>query len=112
MFSLYEKDKNSIVGTYKSTKESFCNPKMTINIKKSSKQNIYYFAIYKNNKKIDNGKLSIHKNDDNQQIFGMKKIAGVHINDSIIFQNSGNAMNQYLNFSNCGGKYLFFVKEK
>lgn len=111
-FSIYKKDNASISGNYKSTQESFCNPNMIINIKKNSNSNNYYFIIYKNNKKIDNGKLTIYTNDNDQKIFKMKKIAGIYVNDSIIVQNSGNEMNQYTNFPNCKAKYLIFVKER
>ncbi|MCD1115993.1 hypothetical protein [Chryseobacterium turcicum] len=111
-FSMYEKDNTSIVGNYKSTKESYCNPNMIINIKKNLKTNNYYFTIYKNKKRIDNGKLTIYTNDNDQRVFGMKKIAGIYTNDSIIIQNSGNAMNQYTNFENCNAKYLIFVREQ
>ncbi|WP_156172917.1 hypothetical protein [Chryseobacterium lactis] len=110
-FSVNKKDNVSIIGNYRSTEESLCNPNMSINIKKNNKTNNYYFTIYKKNKKIDNGKLIIYTNDNDQKVFKMKKNAGIYVNDSIIVQNSGNEMNQYTNFINCKAKYLIFVKE-
>lgn len=44
-FSVFKKDNVSIISNYKSTEESFCNPNMSISIKKNSKTNNYYFDI-------------------------------------------------------------------
>jgi hypothetical protein len=84
---------------------------MIINIKKDTKTHDLYFVIYKSNKKITNGKLSIRTDENNQKILTMKKVVGIYRNDSIIIQNSGNEMNQYNNLKNCKAKYLIFVKK-
>lgn len=107
---LSQSKKNSIIGEYISSKESFCNPEVIISIK-STLTAKYNYTIYKNCKKISNGKLQINENE-NQKIFVMKNIAGIFRNDSIIIENYGNSMNNYLNFKNCGTKYLYFVKIK
>lgn len=110
-FFLKNQESDSITGSYKSTEDSFCNPKMIINIKKDTKTHDLYFVIYKSNKKITNGKLSIRTDENNQKILTMKKVVGIYRNDSIIIQNSGNEMNQYNNLKNCKAKYLIFVKK-
>ncbi|MEN4761805.1 hypothetical protein ABEG63_15845 [Chryseobacterium sp. C39-AII1] len=105
----FEKD-NSVTGLYKTTEDSFCNPKMSINIKKNQKG--YYFTIYRNRKNITSGKLTIRINDDDEKVLKMKNSVGILRSDSIIIQNSGNETNQYNNFKNCSAKYLIFLKEK
>lgn len=60
----FEKD-NSVTGLYKTTEDSFCNPKMSINIKKNQKG--YYFTIYRNRKNITSGKLTIRINDNQKK---------------------------------------------
>lgn len=110
-FFFKNQESNSITGSYKSIEDSFCNPKMIINIKKDTKTHDLYFVIYKSNKKITNGKLSIRTDENNQKILTMKKVVGIYRNDSIIIQNSGNEMNQYNNLKNCKAKYLIFVKK-
>lgn len=42
----------------------------------------------------------------------MGEIGGLYEGDKIIIQNSGNAMNEFEHFTQCGDKYLEFIKKK
>lgn len=41
-----------------------------------------------------------------------KNIHGLYYLDTIAIQNEGNAMNPYTKFSNCGEKYIYFMRDK
>lgn len=98
-------------GRYVSSDESFCKPVVTICIERTKKK-YFTYHITSNNKNLDYGRLTIKKNDEKETIIIMKNISAIYRNDSIIFQNSGNEINNYLHLENCGGKYLYFLKNK
>jgi hypothetical protein len=40
------------------------------------------------------------------------EVSGLFNNDTIVIQNYGNAMNQYIVFSECGTKYIELVRSE
>lgn len=103
----YSDANQEIAGIYVLT--SCENSRFKIKIEK--KVGEYSFLIFDRNKIISKGKVGKHNEDDTLYLnFG--KIDGIYDTDTIQIQNYGNAMNEYVHFTQCGEKYLAFIKSK
>jgi len=100
-------------GTYKTNNDTNCPMVVVI----SSQSDGYHYRI-KTSTTEQEGLLAITKTD--QEVYltfsGLlgaepkNEIEGQYINKSIVIQNDGNSMNQYLNFSECNLKFIEFLK--
>ncbi|SCY77785.1 hypothetical protein SAMN02927916_3332 [Flavobacterium anhuiense] len=103
----YSDANQEIAGIYVLT--SCENSRFKIKIEKKAGE--YSFLIFDRNKIISKGKVGKHNEDDTLYLnFG--KIDGIYDTDTIQIQNYGNAMNEYVHFTQCGEKYLTFIKSK
>ncbi|WP_236940357.1 hypothetical protein [Flavobacterium anhuiense] len=103
----YSDANQEIAGIYVLT--SCENSRFKIKIEK--KVGEYSFLIFDRNKIISKGKVGKHNEDDTLYLnFG--KIDGIYDTDTIQIQNYGNAMNEYVHFTQCDEKYLTFIKSK
>ncbi len=103
----YSDANQEIAGIYVLT--SCENSRFKIKIEKNAGE--YSFLIFDRNKIISKGKVGKHNEDDTLYLnFG--KIDGIYDTDTIQIQNYGNAMNEYVHFTQCGEKYLAFIKSK
>lgn len=85
------------------------NSRFKIKIEKKAGE--YSFLIFDRNKIISKGKVGKHTEDDTLYLnFG--KIGGLYDTDTIQIQNYGNTMNEYVHFTQCGEKYLTFIKSE
>lgn len=85
------------------------NSRFKIKIEKKTGE--YLFLIYDRNKIISKGKVKKQK-DDEILYLSFGKIGGMYDTDKIQIQNYGNAMNEFVHFTQCDEKYLTFVKSK
>ncbi|WP_205727714.1 hypothetical protein [Flavobacterium anhuiense] len=85
------------------------NSRFKIKIEKKAGE--YSFLIFDRNKIISKGKVGKHTEDDTLYL-NCGKIGGIYDTDTIQIQNYGNAMNEYVHFTQCGEKYLTFIKSK
>ena len=103
----YSNNSQEIAGVYVLT--SCENSRFKIKIEK--KKDEYFFLIFDKNKIISKGKLGKQNEDDTVYLtFG--KIGGIYDTDKIQIQNYGNSMNEYVHFTQCGEKYLTFIKSE
>jgi len=103
----YSDANQEIAGIYVLT--SCENSRFKIKIEKKAGE--YSFLIFDRNKIISKGKVGKHNEDDTLYLnFG--KIGGIYDTDTIQIQNYGNSMNEYVHFTQCGEKYLAFIKSK
>ena len=72
------------------------------------------FKILDKSKTIATGNASMEGRDDpaGDVTITMGEIGGLYEGDKIVIQNSGNSMNQFEHFTQCGDKYLEFIKQK
>jgi len=100
-----EGKKDVIVGVY--LLKSCENGRFKIKIEK--KENLYTYNILDLRSIIEKGNLEVLEEDGIVYlIFG--KIEGVFDKKSIVIQNYGNSMNEYILFTQCDEKYLSFEK--
>lgn len=103
----YSNANQEIAGIYVLT--SCENSRFKIKIEKKAGE--YSFLIFDRNKIISKGKVEKQKEDDTLYLaFG--KIGGIYDADTIQIQNYGNSMNEYVHFTQCGEKYLTFIKSE
>ena len=97
--------KSKIDGLYilKSCEKS----RFKINIYKVGKINM--FSIFDRKKIISKGKLYLN-NEDGEVIVAFGEIVGLFEKDKIVIQNHGDVVNQYMHFTQCGEKFLTFIK--
>ena len=97
---------DTISGTY--ILESCENSRFKIKINKIDDK--YFYSIYDRKKIISRGKVKIKKeNNSTSFMFGL--IGGINEGKNITIQNYGNAMNEFIHFTQCDEKYLTFVKK-
>ncbi len=106
-FFVFSQKKNNIGGTYYSVKANDCSKKTVIKI--SVLKNKMVYEIRRGNRK-SSGKFII-VNDKGVNYVNIGKLQGTYKNDTIIIQNYGNSLNDYMNFEECKSKYLIFVKK-
>lgn len=83
--------------------------RFSILIKKTQK--LYLFCVLDRKKIISKGKTTL-RNEDGDMIVTLGNLAGFYENNNTItIQNYGNSMNEYINFTQCGEKYLHFEKQ-
>jgi hypothetical protein len=72
------------------------------------------FKIFDKTKIIAAGNVSSESDEKTGEITAvtMGEIGGLYEGDKIVVQNSGNSMNEFEHFSQCGDKYLEFIKQK
>lgn len=72
------------------------------------------FKILDKGKIIAAGNVSAETDEKTGEIteIAMGEIGGLYEGDKIIIQNYGNAMNEFDHFTQCGDKYLEFIKSK
>ncbi len=72
------------------------------------------FKIFDKKKIIAAGNVSSETDAKTGEITSvtMGEIGGLYEGDKIIIQNSGNSMNEFEHFTQCGDKYLEFTKQK
>ncbi|GAA4152148.1 hypothetical protein GCM10022217_06690 [Chryseobacterium ginsenosidimutans] len=72
------------------------------------------FKIFDKAKVIAAGNVSSESDEKTGEITAvtMGEIGGLYEGDKIVVQNSGNSMNEFEHFSQCGDKYLEFIKQK
>lgn len=101
------------VGTYKAADQKICPIALTI----TSKSDGYHYAIKIKNK-VQEGRLKVSKIKDEVYLAFVGLIAkkpkyeveGQYIDNSVVIQNEGNAMNKYTIFSECDDKYIELKK--
>lgn len=70
------------------------------------------FKIFDKNKIIASGNASVEgQGVDEGATITMGEIGGLYEGDKIVIQNYGNAMNEFEHFTQCGEKYLEFIKQ-
>ena len=102
------------VGTYKTTDEGNC----TIEIAVTSLNNEYHYKI-KSKSKNQEGIIDVTKSNgevffDFKGLIGADKkstVSGQYMDNKIVIQNDGNAMNEYTYFSECDMKYIELSKK-
>ena len=107
------KDIQEFTGTYKLEDNNNCFIELFIT---SNKDNFQYRI--KTNKIEKEGRLEITKNENEVyfKFIGLlgtetkEEISGQYMNKKIVIQNYGNAMNQFIRFSECDMKYLELEK--
>lgn len=104
--NVYAKDIN-LTGVYKNEP---CN--ISIEIKNANKTKYLYKIVDNNQTKLQGYISNIKSNGEGGFYIKFKKFGGVYENGSIIIQNYGNSMNQYMHFKNCDIKFLEFEKEQ
>jgi hypothetical protein len=97
---------DSILGTY--VLESCENSRFKIVLNKINKQ--YSYIILDRKKTIAKGKAKLTKNKEYTSIM-LGLIGGIFSGKDIQIQNYGNAMNEFIHFTQCDEKYLTFVKK-
>lgn len=72
------------------------------------------FEIFDKTKVIAAGNVSSESDEKTGEIttVTMGEIGGLYEGDKIVVQNSGNSMNEFEHFTQCGDKYLEFIKQK
>ncbi|MDQ0595309.1 hypothetical protein QFZ37_003678 [Chryseobacterium ginsenosidimutans] len=72
------------------------------------------FKIFDKSKVIAAGNVSSESDEKTGEItaVAMGEIGGLYEGDKIVVQNSGNTMNEFEHFTQCGDKYLEFIKQK
>ena len=72
------------------------------------------FKVFDKAKVIAAGNVSSESDEKTGEITAitMGEIGGLYEGDKIVVQNSGNSMNEFEHFSQCGDKYLEFIKQK
>lgn len=103
----FSNNDQEIAGIYVLT--SCENSRFKIKIEK--KTNGYFFLIFDKNKIISKGKMG-KKNEEDTIYLTFGKIGGIYNIDKIQIQNYGNSMNEYVHFTQCGEKYLTFIKSE
>lgn len=106
------KDTLGYSGTYK-TNDNSCPIEITI----TYVNNVYHYKI-KTSKKDQEGNLDITKSGeeiyfDFEGLHGSdskNNISGQFMDNKIVIQNDGNAMNAYTNFSECDVKFIELLK--
>ena len=101
------------VGTYKTEDQKSCPIGLTI----TSKSDGYHYAIKIKNK-VQEGRLKVSKIKDEVYLNFVGLIAkkpkyeveGQYIDNSVVIQNEGNAMNKYTIFGACDEKYIELKK--
>lgn len=68
------------------------------------------FQILDKGKTISKGIIEINKSQTSN-VISLGKIDGVNYGDSIVIQNYGNSVNQFMHFTQCDKKYLTFIKK-
>ena len=100
-----KKENDSISGVY--VLESCQNSRFKLVISKKQKQ--YFYIILDKKKTIEKGKATITKNKEYNSIM-LGLIGGIFSGKDIQIQNYGNAMNEFIHFTQCDEKYLTFIK--
>lgn len=111
----------NLTGTYRSSEETDCKLSLTI-----QQNNGAYSYILTSDQNSETGAVtfvrSLEENENyivlNKSTNAEKEASGQQkgrmealiTDDEIMFQNSGNAMNPYLNFLGCGDKYIVLAK--
>ena len=101
------------VGTYKTEDQKSCPIALTI----TSKSDGYHYAIKIKNK-VQEGRLKVSKIKDEIYLNFIGLVAkkpkyeveGQYIDNSVVIQNEGNAMNKYTIFGACDAKYIELKK--
>ena len=101
------------VGIYKTENQKRCPIALTI----TSKSDGYHYAIKIKNK-IQEGRLKVSKVKDEVYLNFIGLVAkkpkyeveGQYIDNSVVIQNEGNAMNKYTIFEACDDKYIELKK--
>lgn len=72
------------------------------------------FKILDKTKVIAAGNVSAETDEKTGEITNLMigEIGGLYEGDKIVIQNYGNAMNEFEHFTQCGDKYLEFIKQK
>ncbi|WP_316633158.1 hypothetical protein [uncultured Flavobacterium sp.] len=99
-------ENDSISGTY--VLESCENSRFKIVINK--KKNQFFYTIFDKKKSISKGKAIITKHEGYVSIM-LGLIGGIYSEGNIQIQNYGNAMNEFIHFTQCDEKYLTFLKK-
>lgn len=68
------------------------------------------YKIFDKKKIISKGIVKINRTE-NPNLISLGKIEGAFYKDSIVIQNYGNSMNEYIHFVQCDSKYLTFVRK-
>lgn len=107
--SSYARDIN-ITGTYKFKP---CNILIKISKKDSGNKTKYYYTITENNQTESKGYMpDIISNSEGEFYVKFKNFQAAYENDTLVIQNYGNSMNQYMHFKDCDIKFLEFEKEQ
>ena len=101
------------VGTYRTEDQKTCPVALTI----TSKSDGYHYAIKIKNK-VQVGRLKISKTKDEVYLNFIGLIAkkpkyeveGQYIDNAVVIQNEGNAMNKFTIFGECDDKYIELKK--
>lgn len=96
---------NKISGIYLISDNKICNESIKIELKKDS------FFIYEGVNLKGKGIYKLIEDNSNTYL-QMNSIEGLYKRDSIIIQNYGNSMNEFVLFSECDAKYLYFIKQQ
>ncbi|WP_449399281.1 hypothetical protein [Chryseobacterium wanjuense] len=71
------------------------------------------FKILDKTKVVASGNASVEGDESSEGVaISMGEIGGLYEGDKITIQNSGNSMNEFEHFTQCGDKYLEFTKQK
>ena len=100
------REKTSIIGLY--ILKSCENGRFKIVISKKEKQ--YFYTIFDKKKTITKGKAIVTNNKEYISIM-LGLIGGIFSDKNIQIQNYGNAMNEFIHFTQCDEKYLTFEKK-
>lgn len=101
----YYQTKDTICGTY--VLESCETSRFKLKIIKNNHK--YFYIIYDRKKIISKGKAEIDKKVNyTSYMFGL--IGALNVGKDIKIQNYGNAMNEFIHFTQCDEKYLTFIK--
>ena len=107
--SSYARDIN-ITGTYEFKP---CNILIKISKKDSGNKTKYYYTITENNQTKSQGYMpDIISNSEGEFYVKFKNFQAAYENDTLVIQNYGNSMNQYMHFKDCDIKFLEFEKEQ
>ena len=95
----------NLTGIYKTEP---CN--ISIEIANANKTG-YFYRIVDNNQTKSEGYISnIKSNGEGEFYVKFKNFQAAYENDTLVIQNYGNSMNQYIHFEDCDSKYLKFDK--
>jgi hypothetical protein len=108
-----KKTDQKYVGTYKTEDQKSCPIALTI----TSKGDGYHYAIKIKNK-VQEGRLKVSKIKDEVYLAFVGLVAkkpkyeveGQYIDNAVVIQNEGNAMNKYTIFGACDAKYIELKK--